>query len=102
MRSIAVALVLVALWPAPAAADDGYTFRRTTPRASFTSFDGSLVLGVPGRRAWGLESELRPIPVGGVVLVRLDVDDSVVREAFVRIAYYQSPRGRPRQIETVD
>jgi hypothetical protein len=25
-----------------------------------------------------------------------------VREAFVRVAYYQSLRGRPRQIETVD
>jgi len=102
MRSIVVALAVIALWTMPAAADDGYTFRRTTPRASFTNMDGTLVLGVPGGRAWGLESELRPLPGGGVVLVRLDVGDAAVREAFVRVAYYQSPRGRPRQIETVD
>jgi hypothetical protein len=103
VRSLLLALLLCALLPATAAADDAdHRFRRTTPRADLERQGGALVVGVPGGRAWGVESELRRLPAAGVVLVRLEVDDDAVREAFVRVAYYASLSGRPRQVEIVD
>ena len=88
----------------PALADDGGPrFHRTTPRASFDERGGVLVIGVPGERAWGIESELRALPPPGTTLiVRLTVTDDAVREAFVRIAYYGSATARTRQLAVAD
>ncbi|HEY6204017.1 MAG TPA: hypothetical protein VI056_13370 [Candidatus Limnocylindria bacterium] len=102
-RTLLLALVLLAIVVAPAAADDDRThFRRTTPRATLEEQAGIFALGVPSGRAWGIESELRPLPPEGALAVRLAVSDSEVREAFVRIAYYASATGRPRQIAIAD
>ena len=85
---------------AGSASADDTTFHRTTPRAAFDGTGAALVIGVPGGRAWGIESDLRPLPAPGTsVYVRLAVTDGAVREAFVRVAYYASadkrcPRGR--------
>jgi hypothetical protein len=101
---VALCLALLMLRAGIAAADDGdIRFRRTTPRAALESSDGALVIGVPGGRAWGIESDLRPLPPSGTTLiVRLSVSDSAVREAFVRVAYYGVATGRSRQLETRD
>lgn len=102
-RTLALVLVLLAVVAAPAAADDDRPhFRRTTPRASLDEDAGNFTLGVPSGRAWGIESELRPLPPEGALAVRLSVSDNDVREAFARIAYYASARGRPRQIAVAD
>lgn len=102
-RTFALALVLLATVVAPAAADDDPPhFRRTTPRAALEEQAGLFTLGVPAGRAWGIESELRPIPPGRALAVRLSVADDEVREAFARVAYYASATGRPRQIAVVD
>jgi hypothetical protein len=98
-----LALVLLALVAAPAAGDDDRThFRRTTPRASLEETAGTFTLGVPSGRAWGIESDLRPLPPERALAVRLSVGDDDVREAFVRVAYYASATGRPRQIAVAD
>jgi hypothetical protein len=97
------ALVLFGVVVAPAAADDDRThFRRTTPRASLMEEAGTFILGVPSGRAWGIESELRPLPSDRALAVRLSVADDEVREAFARVAYYASATGRPRQIAVAD
>jgi len=84
-------------------ADDGARFHRTTPRATFDEAGGVLIIGIPGGRAWGIESELRAMPPAGTTLVvRLAVSDDAVREAFVRVAYYASAVTRTRQLATVD
>jgi hypothetical protein len=102
-RTLALALVLLAVVGAPAAADDDRPhFRRTTPRASLDEDAGSFTLGVPSGRAWGIESELRVLPHEGALAVRLSVSDDDVREAFARIAYYARATGRPRQIAVAD
>jgi hypothetical protein len=98
---VALAIVLVA--GTPASADDGIHFHRTTPRAVLDEAGGVLTIGVPGGRAWGIESDLRPLPAPGTTLVvRLSVDDEAVREAFVRVAYYSSLATRTRQLGTAD
>jgi hypothetical protein len=100
---VALAFVLLAVAATPAAGDDGPThFRRTTPRAFLEHDAGILTLGVPSGRAWGIESELRPLPPEGALAVRLSVGDDDVREAFARIAYYARATGRPRQIAIAD
>lgn len=102
-QPIALAVLLLILAAAPAAADDDRNhFRRTTPRASFEEHAGTLTLGVPSGRAWGIESELRPLPPERALAVRLEVRDDDVREAFARVAYYSRATGRPRQIATAD
>jgi len=102
-RTLALALVLLAVVAAPAAADDDRTqFRRTTPRASLEEDAGTFTLGVPSGRAWGIESELRPLPPERALAVRLSVADQDVREAFARVAYYASATGRSRQIAVAD
>jgi hypothetical protein len=103
-RTLVLALLLLAVIGAPAAADDGPPpqFRRTTPRASLDGIADDLTLGVPSGRAWGIESELRVLPPDGALAVRLSVSDDDVREAFARIAYYASAKGRPRQIAVAD
>ena len=98
-----IALVLLAAQPQPARADDGAPFHRTTPRGALALTDDELVVGVPGGRAWGVESDLRPIPIEeSRLIVRLAVTDATVREAFVRVAYYASPVGRTRQVSIAD
>ena len=101
--ALGFAAVLLVVTAAPAAADDDRThFRRTTPRASLEEHAGTLTLGVPSGRAWGIESELRPLPPERVLAVRLDVTDDDVREAFARVAYYSRATGRSRQIAIAD
>ena len=100
---LALVLVLLGVVAQAAAADDDRThFRRTTPRASLEEEAGTFTLGVPSGRAWGIESELRPLPAERALAVRLVVADDEVREAFARVAYYASATGRPRQIAIVD
>jgi hypothetical protein len=102
-RTFPLALFLFAVVAAPAAADDDRThYRRTTPRASLEDSAGSVTLGVPSGRAWGIESDLRPLPSQRALAVRLSVGDDLVREAFARVAYYASATGRPRQIAVAD
>src|SRR4029453_19323255 len=97
-RTCFLVLVLLATVVAPAAADDDRThFRRTTPRAALEEEAGTFTLGVPSGRAWGIESELRPLPPERALAVRLAVSDDEVREAFPRIAYSPSAPGRPRR-----
>jgi hypothetical protein len=87
-----------------ARADDGDPrFHRTTPRGALDQTGGMLLIGIPGGRAWGIESELRPLPPPGTTLiVRLGVTDGAVREAFVRVAYYAAASGRSRQLALSD
>jgi hypothetical protein len=101
---VLLCLVLLVLRTGVASADDGdLRFRRTTPHAVLEAADGALVIGVPGGRAWGIESDLRPLPPPGTtLLVRLSVSDVAVREAFVRVAYYGVATGRSRQVATSD
>ena len=106
LRSLALSLLaLVALacaLPALAAADEP-RFHRTTPRGSFGRDGEVLLIGVPGGRAWGIESELRPVPRERSALrATVEVRDPDVREAFMRIAWYDRASGRPRQIAFVD
>jgi hypothetical protein len=102
-RTCLLVLVLLATVVAPAAADDDRThFRRTTPRASLDEEAGTFTLGIPSGRAWGIESELRPLPPELALAVRISVSDDDVREAFARVAYYSSATGRPRQIAIAD
>ena len=101
--TLLLALALLSVVAMPAAADDDRThFRRTTPRASLEADAGTFTIGVPSGRAWGIESELRPLPTERALAVRLIVADDDVREAFARVAYYASATGRPRQIAVVD
>lgn len=87
---------------APVGAEDGTTFRRTTPRAPLHVAVDGLVFGVPSGRAWGLESKLIPIGSQARVALDLGVRDAGVREAFVRIAWYDRDQGRPRQMHVQD
>lgn len=103
-RILILTLLALAAGPAVVSADDGDPrFHRTTPRAALDDQRGALVIGIPAGRAWGIESELRPLPPEGTtIVVRLGVADDLVREAFVRIAYYASLAGRTRQLATAD
>jgi hypothetical protein len=100
LPGIVVLLLLAA--SAPGFADDEPRFRRTTPRGAFERDGATLIVGIPGGRAWGIESQLRALPAGGALRVTLEVDDPSVREAFVRVAYYDRATGRPRQIAIAD
>ena len=102
--AVLLALTVSVMIAGPARGDDGpLPFHRTTPRAALEDRSGVLFIGVPGGRAWGIESALRPLPPPGTTLVfRLDVWDDAVREAFVRIAYYGSAATRTRQLATAD
>lgn len=103
-RALVIAVALLLADVAPATADPGDLdglFRRTTPRASFDRDAGGLVLGIPGGRAWGIESELHPLD-GAPLVLTLAVDDPDISEAFVRIAYYGRADARSRQLATRD
>ena len=93
--------VLIGL-AASAHAEDGTTFRRTTPRAPMRVSAEQIVFGIPAGRAWGLESRLIPIAGSASVALDLGVSDGSVREAFVRIAWYDRDEGRPRQMLVED
>ncbi len=85
------------------AADEEGRFRRTTPRGSFGRDGPELLVGVPGGRAWGIESELLPVPADrSAVRATVEVRDTTVREAFVRVAWYARATGRPRQFALSD
>jgi len=104
VRTLLVVLALLFAVGGSATADDGDPrFRRTTPRASLNDAQGALVIGVPGGRAWGIESELLALPSSPTaIVVRLAVSDASVREAFVRVAYYASSSARTRQLAVSD
>ena len=86
-----------------ASADGGPPYRRTTPRGSFGADGPELVVGVPGGRAWGIESALIPVPDERTGFrATVEVGDPLVREAFVRIAWYDQATKRPRQFALTD
>jgi len=83
--------------------DGGPPYRRTTPRGSFGTDGPELVVGVPGGRAWGIESALIPVPDERTALrATIEVSDPDIREAFVRVAWYDKATGRPRQFALTD
>lgn len=84
-------------------AESGPPYRRTTPRGSFGEVGPALAVGVPGGRAWGIESALIPVPdqLSGF-RATVEVSDGEVREAFVRVAWYDRATGRPRQFALTD
>jgi len=87
--SLVIGLVAMAVVGLSASADGGPPYRRTTPRGSFGADGPQLVVGVPGGRAWGIESGLVPVPDGRAGFrATLEVSDPLVREAFVRVAWY--------------
>ncbi len=104
VRVLLVALAAALLLSAsdPAAAEDGWRFRRTTPRAALLLEADGYEIGVPGGRAWGIESGLRALTGTSWVAFEVAVDDPAVREAFLRVAYYDRETGRPRQMEIAD
>jgi hypothetical protein len=106
MRLAPVLLALAGLslaWVVTAYADEGPRFHRTTPRGSFGRDGVALLVGVPDGRAWGVESELRAVPpMASDMRVELEVSDPRVREAFVRVAFYDRWSSRPRQIAVAD
>ena len=94
----------LALLGSSALADPGDVgpFRRTTPRGSLERDTGGLIVGIPGGRAWGIESGLVPLDGTDRLTLVLAVDDPDVAEAFVRIAYYARADARSRQLATHD
>jgi len=101
--SVLSVVVVAALFAFAASADGGPPFRRTTPRGSFGSDGPALIVGVPGGRAWGIESALTPVPDRpGGFRATIEVRDGEVREAFVRVAWYDRTSGRPRQFALSD
>ena len=96
---LAVAAALSSL----ASAEVGPPYRRTTPRGSFGVDGPELVVGVPGGRAWGIESALLPVPAERAGFhATIEVRDPEVREAFIRVAWYDRAAGRPRQFALTD
>jgi hypothetical protein len=86
-----------------ASAEGGGPYRRTTPRGSFGESGPELIVGVPGGRAWGIESALLPVPdQRSGFRATIEVSDASVREAFIRIAWYNRATGRPRQFALTD
>ncbi len=101
--TVAVCCLLLLVASTGVARADDPPFHRTTPRGALAQTDGALVIGVPGGRAWGIESELRPLPADRTTLiVRIAVRDAAVKEAFLRVAYYATAAGRSRQLATAD
>jgi hypothetical protein len=98
-----LAIMAMATLAVAASADGGTPYRRTTPRGSFGLDGPALLVGVPGGRAWGIESALIPVPEDHARLrATLEVSDPLVREAFVRVAWYDRASGRPRQFALTD
>ena len=101
-RTLAICLLLFLVGAIAAHAEDGTTFRRTTPRAPIEVSADEIAFGIPAGRAWGLESRLIPVRGGASVALDLGVEDGLVSEAFVRIAWYDRGEGRPRQMLVED
>jgi hypothetical protein len=96
-------LVVAAALASLASAESGPPYRRTTPRGSFGEDGPELVVGVPGGRAWGIESALLPVPDQRAGFrATVEVNDPEVREAFIRVAWYDRATGRPRQFALTD
>ena len=103
IASLIFVLTFAATLVAAASADGGRPYRRTTPRGSFGTDGPALIVGVPGGRAWGIESALIPVPdERSGFRARVEVKDPEVREAFVRVAWYDQATGRPRQFALTD
>ncbi|MEK6224731.1 MAG: hypothetical protein AABM40_00390 [Chloroflexota bacterium] len=97
------ALGVAAVLSVVVSAGGGPPYRRTTPRGSFGADGPELVVGVPGGRAWGIESALIPVPDERTGLrATIEVSDPEIREAFVRVAWYDHATGRPRQFALTD
>lgn len=98
-----VAFGIAAALAVAASADGGPPYRRTTPRGSFGENGTELLVGVPGGRAWGIESALIPVPDGRTGFrATVEVSDPEVREAFIRVAWYDRASGRPKQFALTD
>ena len=96
-------LVAAAVLALSASADGGPPYRRTTPRGSFGENGAELLVGVPGGRAWGIESALIPVPdQRSGFRATIEVSDPDVREAFIRVAWYDRAAGRPKQFALTD
>ena len=103
VASLFCAFGILAALAISANADGGPPYRRTTPRGSFGTDGPELVVGVPGGRAWGIESALIPVPEERTGLrATIEVSDPGIREAFVRVAWYDRATGRPRQFALTD
>jgi hypothetical protein len=103
IASLLCALGVAAVLAIAASAEGGPPYRRTTPRGSFGTDGPELVVGVPGGRAWGIESALIPVPDERTGLrATVEVSDPEVREAFIRVAWYDRATGRPRQFALTD
>ena len=97
------ALGIAAVLAIAASADGGPPYRRTTPRGSFGEAGAELLVGVPGGRAWGIESALIPVPdQRSGFRATVEVRDPEVREAFIRVAWYDRATGRPKQFALTD
>jgi len=97
------ALGVAAVLSVVVSADGGPPYRRTAPRGSFGADGPELVVGVPGGRAWGIESALIPVPDQRTGFrATVEVSDPEIREAFVRVAWYDQATGRPRQFALTD
>ena len=96
-------IVAAAVLAFAASADGGPPYRRTTPRGSFGENGAELLVGVPGGRAWGIESALIPVPdERSGFRATVEVRDAEVREAFIRVAWYDRATGRPKQFALTD
>jgi len=103
VASFLCAFGLMAALAVSASAEGGPPYRRTTPRGSFGADGPELVVGVPGGRAWGIESALIPVPDQHTGFrATVEVSDPKVREAFIRVAWYDRATGRPRQFALSD
>jgi hypothetical protein len=103
IASLVCALVVAAALSLLARAEGGPPYHRTTPRGSFGAEGVELVVGVPGGRAWGIESALIPVPDQRTGFhATVEVSDPEVREAFIRVAWYDRTTGRPRQFALSD
>jgi len=103
VTSLLCALGVLTALALSASADGGPPYRRTTPRGSFGADGPELLVGVPGGRAWGIESALIPVPDQPMGFhATVEVIDPEVREAFIRVAWYDRASGRPRQFALSD
>jgi hypothetical protein len=103
IATLLCALGLVAAISIAASAEGGPPYHRTTPRGSFGANGDELIVGVPGGRAWGIESALIPVPdERSGFRATIEVSDALVREAFIRVAWYDRATGRPRQFALTD
>jgi hypothetical protein len=103
IAGLVCALGIAAALAVAASADPGPPYRRTTPRGSFGENGAELLVGVPGGRAWGIESALIPVPEQRRGFrATVEVSDPEVREAFIRVAWYDRATGRPKQFALAD